>query len=306
MAESARARLGAARRGRIKERRKDELFSNIISTVGTIAAFAGGQIDKSKTAWGEYEAGYEALGGDVADIKKPGFFKRTAQQLLPGGETGLPQGDVTIGKKIYDREKITKAGSYLSSDEAALISKDQRTKYLEKVTPGRWDPSQFTKPAQGPHIYSDVEIEKMTPPKGTTFTNQKTLGLGRTGRIGTNIGFGEGTGGVTGPDFLQDYKAPSMYGNERTEAAPKGMYKGWMRSQEPVQTTGSKGWGKSFAHGGDFITNGPEEILVGDNPGGRERVTVRPLDSEDTKGYYGKAYNWLEALYANNERRKKY
>ena len=64
----------------------------------------------------------------------------------------------------------------------------------------------------------------------------------------------------------------------------------------------------SFAKGGDFITNGPQKIIVGDNPGGRERVTITPLDSEDykPKGYYGEKRNWLEALYENNRRRKKY
>ena len=31
------------------------------------------------------------------------------------------------------------------------------------------------------------------------------------------------------------------------------------------------------AGGGDFITKGPQLLLVGDNPGGRERVTVEPL-----------------------------
>jgi len=36
---------------------------------------------------------------------------------------------------------------------------------------------------------------------------------------------------------------------------------------------------KSLAQGGEFITNGPELILVGDNPGGRERVRAEPLSS---------------------------
>ena len=35
----------------------------------------------------------------------------------------------------------------------------------------------------------------------------------------------------------------------------------------------------SFALGGQFVTNGPQVIEVGDNPGGRERVTVEPLSS---------------------------
>jgi len=35
----------------------------------------------------------------------------------------------------------------------------------------------------------------------------------------------------------------------------------------------------SFAQGGDFVTNGSQMIMVGDNPSGRERVQVTPLDS---------------------------
>ena len=35
----------------------------------------------------------------------------------------------------------------------------------------------------------------------------------------------------------------------------------------------------SFATGGDFVTNGEQLIMVGDNPSGRERVQVTPLDA---------------------------
>ena len=35
----------------------------------------------------------------------------------------------------------------------------------------------------------------------------------------------------------------------------------------------------SFAQGGDFVTNGSQMIMVGDNASGRERVQVTPLDS---------------------------
>jgi hypothetical protein len=34
---------------------------------------------------------------------------------------------------------------------------------------------------------------------------------------------------------------------------------------------------RRFASGGDFITKGPEMIMVGDNPGGKERVHIEPL-----------------------------
>jgi len=43
----------------------------------------------------------------------------------------------------------------------------------------------------------------------------------------------------------------------------------------------------SFAQGGDFITSGPQMMLVGDNPGGRERVQVEPLSSPNISGPKG-------------------
>ena len=42
-----------------------------------------------------------------------------------------------------------------------------------------------------------------------------------------------------------------------------------------------------FALGGDFITQGPQTIMVGDNPGGRERVQVTPLSSPNIEGPQG-------------------
>lgn len=41
---------------------------------------------------------------------------------------------------------------------------------------------------------------------------------------------------------------------------------------------------KAAATGADFITHGPELLMVGDNPGGRERVTVEPIGSQNLYG----------------------
>ena len=43
----------------------------------------------------------------------------------------------------------------------------------------------------------------------------------------------------------------------------------------------------SFAKGGQFITHGTQQITVGDNPGGREMVSVTPLSSPNTNGPQG-------------------
>ena len=37
--------------------------------------------------------------------------------------------------------------------------------------------------------------------------------------------------------------------------------------------------GGAAAGGGTFYTNGPTMLLVGDNPNGRERVTVEPIET---------------------------
>ena len=37
---------------------------------------------------------------------------------------------------------------------------------------------------------------------------------------------------------------------------------------------------QEFATGGDFVTSGPQLIMVGDNPSGKERVQVTPLGGD--------------------------
>ena len=44
---------------------------------------------------------------------------------------------------------------------------------------------------------------------------------------------------------------------------------------------------QKFAKGGDFVTSGPQMIMVGDNPGGKERVQVTPLSSPNFEGPQG-------------------
>jgi hypothetical protein len=53
---------------------------------------------------------------------------------------------------------------------------------------------------------------------------------------------------------------------------------------------------QAFAKGGDFITEGPQMIMVGDNPGGRERVQVTPLSSPNVNGNSGVTINFNNAI----------
>tara|TARA_Y100001963_G_scaffold60482_1_gene84482 strand:- start:374 stop:1969 length:1596 start_codon:yes stop_codon:yes gene_type:complete len=47
-----------------------------------------------------------------------------------------------------------------------------------------------------------------------------------------------------------------------------------------AQISKSLGDMNKFATGGDFVTSGPEVIMVGDNPSGRERVQITPLGGD--------------------------
>ena len=44
---------------------------------------------------------------------------------------------------------------------------------------------------------------------------------------------------------------------------------------------------QSAATGADFVTDGPQMVMVGDNPGGRERVQVTPIGSPNIEGPQG-------------------
>ena len=130
------AAVGKSKRSMINREKKTNMWENIISDIGSAGIFAAGQAKKSRTAWKEYEAGYKALGGDVADIPKRGsFWKQTGQTLMPGGDKGffqMPEGEVRIGGSMYDRSKLQEAGAFLGSDAAAVLDKTARDKYIKE------------------------------------------------------------------------------------------------------------------------------------------------------------------------------
>ena len=136
--------FGKASRSMINREKKTNMWENIISDVGSAGIFAAGKIKESKTAWEDYETGYKARGGDVADIEKRGsFWKQAGQTLMPGGDKGffqMPEGEARIGNTMYDRSKLQKAGSFLSSDASAVLDEGARAKYLERTAPGREAP----------------------------------------------------------------------------------------------------------------------------------------------------------------------
>lgn len=56
---------------------------------------------------------------------------------------------------------------------------------------------------------------------------------------------------------------------------------------------------QKFARGGDFETAGPRLIMVGDNPGGRERVQITPTSSPNYEGPQGGTTFVINATYVD-------
>lgn len=150
---SARERLGAARRSLIKRDKKTRMVTGIAEDVSSVLAFGAGQAKKAKTAWEEYEAGYEELTGEKYTGKKSLFSK--------------PKGTLDWKKKEYDRTKITKAGGFLSGEAGSVLSDELRQKYMERALPGRESSIGKVKPDWKSNLISYL-TPKPVSPKGTT------------------------------------------------------------------------------------------------------------------------------------------
>ena len=388
---NARARLGKARRSIIQRKKQTGVVTGALSALSTVAAFGAGQVKKAKTAWGEYETGYEALGGEGFERPKigKGYFKG------PEGEVSIGEGKL---RRTYDRGQIQKAGSFLSSEAAGILDQPARDRYLQRTAPGRADP-----------LTGELKssLTQMTGDTGTGFgkgggmgfkglkTGESLIGkdLSSTNMISMDLSKGKAYGygkdykaptGVqhelTGKDFqpfvaggergrdasgtvgiqaqqqeqlnlMSQGRAPGVFRQTREGGAPVPQdnsldaelqrqsdtasvadkrtsvisYGGGGTGIDPnIQSTGNEfidrqlggytepdsasiypdtRYGEyrkrlnesnrfrgvqSYARGGDFITNGPQKIIVGDNASGRERVTVKPLPSKNGEAKFGR------------------
>jgi hypothetical protein len=297
------AALGKARRNIIKRKKATNVVSGALGTGATIAAFGASQAKKASTAWDEYETGYKEMGGDPANIEKPGFFKRTAQQILPGGKTGLPEGEVRIGDKMYGRKDIRKAGSFLGSDAASMLSDEQRSKYLRRTAPGRLAPGLGTAPSTQPHIYSAEELVNLSGYDNSPVVDREI----RKSKRSLDFTPKKIQEGPQIPEMNRPLHAMSSeeVGIKKEQEnlwdiqSSKEQENLWDIQSSNVnkfKNQSLKGYDamnqyrmNAYAKGGDFITNGPQKILVGDNPGGRERVIVEPLPPKEGKSDHDEA-----------------
>ena len=99
MAESAYARLYAARKGQKKAHEKAERWKKVGDIASEGIGYAAGQAETSSTAWDEYEAGYQEVTGKASTEVRGGMFSK-------------PKGDVRVGERVYSRESFADVGRF--------------------------------------------------------------------------------------------------------------------------------------------------------------------------------------------------
>ena len=138
MASSPYARLGSARRKLITNQTRASAWQNFINTAGTLALYAGKGLGESADAWKDYKTGYEDVTGMGAP-KQPSWWKRLGASIIPGGSTGMPEGDVegALGE-TYKRENLVKYGKHLDTELGSRIGKERlRRHFLDPKAPVR-------------------------------------------------------------------------------------------------------------------------------------------------------------------------
>ena len=179
MAGEGYAAMGRASRGLIKNRQNVDKWRGILADVSSVATFAAGQAKKAKTAWGEYEKGYESIsGGEKIDTSKKfgerGWLKRTF---------GGPKGEIDIGSRTYDMKNIQKAGQFADKDVASLLGPKERMAEIKRIAGGKLIPDYY--PADIDYGGTLSDATPLEPLPEETLDTSETLTQGSTLHLDT-------------------------------------------------------------------------------------------------------------------------
>jgi hypothetical protein len=221
----------------------------------------------AKKAYGESEAEklkkdktYKSIGWDKLEDKSsymsefaPVESKRSLGEILTGGERKYTFGEggdeftssqITAASSLYGDEKLSELlGMSTSSTDIKKIQEDFTETVDKKVESERKNYAPVLQDESG----LDYSVVPGFENLGLTHDNSKSA----TTKAG---------GKSFDLNSIGDFELPSLLDNTKTVK-----------------------YGGSWAKGGEFTTDGPELILVGDNPGGKEKVKVKPIKSKSNK-----------------------
>jgi len=156
------------------------------------------------------------------------------------------------GGDEYTSAQITAASSLLKTDALSeLTGASKSIDTTSKVTDKVADVNKTPKDAKMQDVSKVIE---------SSDTEQSTVGFGDAFKQARNEGEEE-----------------FEWGNQKFHTRTKEEELAKTKQQELADMQEGV---KSFAKGGEYTTDGPEMILVGDNPGGKEKVKVTPIKSK--------------------------
>ena len=178
----------------------------------------------------------------------PKKVDRTLSEILSGVEQKYAFGE---GGEGFTQAQIS-AASLLHDENklASLIGMDKESAYE----------SMISKFGESEEKKESSEVKKSIISGSNKYTGTKEQNIALSEKLGLDL---------------------NKYGSIR-EAFENMGFGDWSRAEEEYYKFFPKPI-KQLAKGGEFTTDGPELILVGDNPGGKEKVKVKPIKPKSKK-----------------------
>ena len=181
--------------------------------------------------------------------------KRTLGEIITGGQKSFKFGK---DGKIFTSAEITAGASTLTSDKLSELIGVKSKSNLEKIQDKLIETKKTESNVKGKNIASDsvVNVEEIFKSEETLPENN-IIPKDNTSKEVVNLNKNLGLDDEEDSDKFK-FNFNMDFGS----------------------SMGAESTYKSFAKGGEYITDGPELIMVGDNPGGKEKVTVKPIKSK--------------------------
>ena len=279
--------------------KRDRNLALISESIGLGSAVAGGYKDKqefkkasssvqegiAKEAWGKSEAVKLKLDETYKSVDwgKLGT-KSKATELAKFKPTQVKQG---FFENIFGAEKeytFGKGGDSFSKSEISAAGTTYDTDKLSSLIGMDITGLNKSSKSDNPEV-----VENNISSKDESAVSVDEIFSGNTGKVAT----ADLTGGGS-EKIIQDIQDSVKNIGKTKVKEPTLEDIALGKSSSPINfnfdmdfgnsmSAGSAKETKRFAKGGEFTTDGPEMILVGDNPGGKEKVKVTPMKSNDSK-----------------------
>ena len=225
---------------------------------------------KGETAWGEL--GTEAKAKELAKFE-PKEEKQDFSEWIFGAEKEYTFGK---GEEKFSKSQVTAAAGIYGSDRLSkLTGIDTGDKVLESIKGMQGDKSSVNEEPSVP------TVDNKEPPP----VSVDQIISGDTGKVKAVDLTGEGSENVIKEiqDSVKNIGKTEVKKQTIQDITDDSDEEPWSPNIPGMNFGGAMGagsTGRKLAKGGEFTTDGPEMILVGDNPGGKEKVTVKPIKSK--------------------------